>query len=90
MTVIYTAEEAGKVMAREEGCCYVYNGRNGGKPGQICKRPESEHCHGRSDSPDALHEYGCRLFIADDPREPRPDVRPGRMVHHPYHRRKPS
>jgi hypothetical protein len=69
-------------------CTYTYNGRNGGRRGQQCGRPEQDHCKGVADCPDAMHDFACKLFIKDEHtrvREAMPKSRS--MVHHPFHRR---
>ena len=60
-------------------CTYLYNGRNGGRAGQRCGRPENDHCGGRVKALDAElseHHDDCRLSLHGK----------RSMVHHPYHR----
>lgn len=62
-----------------EQCSYTYSGRNGGRKGQVCQRPERDHCKGPADDADETHDDTCKMNF-DSASKTRP------MVHHPYHR----
>ena len=64
------------------GCQFVYDGRAGGRKGQVCGRPESDHCKARggavAEHP-AEHDDECRLSEVVG-------IKKRSMVHHPFHR----